>query len=743
MQRNACSVSDDGNIFQDLSAFDVPLNAESRKQSPGSKTFDIAFLADVIEALKSECLTFHKQCKSQYPVVGGSSWKNIITSLDQENRMSLAHVLEQSGVPTLFNTPRLCDPGMLVSKNWSLRNYIETRLIDFKYTYNLGKNVKTKNNQECYPRVVLDFRPFVYKLILPNPKANQSDDVIYVTEWIDVKDGVRKDLGYNPRIALSKSELAINTPRDTKTIFKEMIKETMRMKFGSKITNMRNISQNGTGMNSNQYIESFIAFLKKVDDIRFMEDLGNKGNVQELKMTDDVLAVLYYDMLHDSLFSKNNLPFSVPTTTKDMKGTTTAARKKEFQKIPSKFRTGSKTFTFKSKFKDEFKKLEGNVTYNGLVGKTIVQTSIKTNGPWLILKPAQGVIPALFKTLGDLSQYVYAAQYNTVVATGDRMGVGAGLYINAKGNRKVKCMIEDAATGFVIYSGFSTLNFRGRSSCNVKLNNSQACLRTTNVNSKTVANRLREAAPDQELLEKMIRNKPKLPPGLRGLPNQWISSANATNTTTANTIANSIIKFKDYWSEDDANKLVKAYSRLKNKISNNSKRAGIETVINSVLPEGSQLRSTREGGVRVVNNGSPIAMNATQTPTSKKRSRNNATPNQNRNNATPTQNQASAMNVNLTPKQNLQAYLNNARFTRLTPKNKNVFLGLLNRDGSNLNKIKKNAVELQRKRELNRYLNTKQLTDRQKTIIRNQISKTSLNNLVRMANNFEKRRSRV
>ena len=718
MQRNACSVSDDGNIFQDLSAFDVPLNAESRKQSPGSKTFDIAFLADVIEALKSDCLTFHKQCKSQYPVVGGSSWKNIITSLDQENRMSLAHVLEQSGVPTLFNTPRLCDPGMLVSKNWSLRNYIETRLIDFKYTYNLGKNVKTKTNQECYPRVVLDFRPFVYKLILPNPKANQSDDVIYVTEWIDVKGGVRKDLGYNPRIALSKRQLAINTPHDTKTIFKEMIKEAMGMKFGSKITNTRNISQNGTGMNSNQYIESFIAFLKKVDDIRFMEDLGKNGNVQELKLTDDVLAVLYYDMLHDSLFSKNNLPFSVPTTTKDMKGATVTVRTNEFRKkIPPKFRTGSKTYTFKSKFKDEFKRLEGNVTYNGLVGKTIVQTSIKTNGPWLILKPASlpGVIPALFKTLGDLSQYVYAAQYNTVVATGDRMGVGAGLYINAKGNRKVKCMIEDAATGFVIYSGFSTLNFRGRSSCNVQLNNSQACLRTTNVNSKTVANRLREAAPDQELLQKMIRNKPKLPPGLRGLPNQWISSANATNTTTANTIVNSIIKFKDYWSEDDANKLVNAYSRLKNKIST-PKRAGIETVINSVLPEGRKLRITREGGVRVVNNGRPgNDSNVKRSPTN-------------------------GMNVNRSStngvKQNLRVYLSNTnKFTRLTTINKNNFLAQLNRNGSNLNMIKKSATNLQNRRELNAYLNTNQLSDERKNYIKSLLPTTPLNTLKSMANN--------
>ena len=269
--------------------------------------------------------------------------------------------------------------------------------------------------------------------------------------------------------------------------------------------------------------------------------------------------------------------------------------------------------------------MERNVTYDGLVGKTIVQGSIRDYGPWLILKPVQGVIPALFKTLGDLSQYVYAAQYNTVVATGDRMGVGAGLYINAKGNRKVKCMIEDAATGFVIYSGFPTLNFRGRSSCNVRLNNSQACLRTTNVNPTTVANRLREAAPDQELLEKMIRNKPKLPPGLKGLPNQWISSANATNTAAANTIANSIIKFKNYWSEDDAKKLINAYSRLKNKISNSSKRAGIETVINSVLPEGRQLLSTRERGVRVVNIGSLTsgkrpgnASNVKQSPNSMK-----------------------------------------------------------------------------------------------------------------------------
>jgi hypothetical protein len=172
----------------------------------------------------------------------------------------------------------------------------------------------------------------------------------------------------------------------------------------------------------------------------------------------------------------------------------------------------------------------------------------------------------------------------------------------------------------------------------------------------------------------MIRNKPKLPPGLKGLPNQWISSANATNTAAANTIANSIIKFKDYWSEDDAKKLINAYSRLKNKISNNSKRAGIKTVINSILPEGNQILDTREG-VRVVS-GSP----------SKKRSRNNATP---------TQNQASAMNTNNRTK--LSKFMN--KLNRLTENNKKTYLNQLNTSGSTLNNIKNAAYDTHRIRE--------------------------------------------
>jgi hypothetical protein len=264
-----CSVLDDGNIFQDLSAFDVPVTNVINRKTPGSKTFDIAFLADVIEALKLDCFTFHSQCKSQYPIVGPETWSTLITSLDQENRMSLAHVLEQSGVPTLFNTPRLCDPGMLVSKNWSLRNYIETRLVDFKYTYNLGTTVKTRDPSECYPRIVLDFRPFEFKIRLPNPKVNAQDDIMYVTEWITVEDKVQKDIGYSPHIALSKTSLGKSI--NTRTIFKQMIARAMDTIIETKLTNKRNVSEKNSGMQRDAYIEKFIEFLEKIDQLYIVD----------------------------------------------------------------------------------------------------------------------------------------------------------------------------------------------------------------------------------------------------------------------------------------------------------------------------------------------------------------------------------------------------------------------------------------------------------------------------------------
>jgi hypothetical protein len=256
------------------------------------------------------------------------------------------------------------------------------------------------------------------------------------------------------------------------------------------------------------------------------------------------------------------------------------------------------------------------------------------------------------------------------------------------------------------------LKFRRRSACNVKVNGTQACSLNTVVNKGTIANRLRQAAPDQELLKKMIRNKPKIPSGLKGLPNQWIRSANAASTNTANTIANSIIKFKEYWGEDEANKLINAYGKLQGRISNTNKRAAIETIINGVLPENQKIRVNRTTGR--INKVSSPPVNATKLSGTKRPSP-NVTNNRNVQRNT-------SMNVNNRNK--LRTYMDT--LNRLTENNKKEYLAKLNTSGLNFIKIKNAAYNTHRIRVFNSQIN------------KNKLTSNEYNNFVRRIKNSEK-----
>ena len=123
---NRCAVQDTGKIYYNLDSIDVKVDPTKTRAT----AFEAAFLGDVIDEITGSCFTIQENCKSQYPMVDKSNYTTWITSIDQDNRIALAHVLEMSKVPILYNTPRLCDPGMTMSKNWSLKNYIETRLYE-------------------------------------------------------------------------------------------------------------------------------------------------------------------------------------------------------------------------------------------------------------------------------------------------------------------------------------------------------------------------------------------------------------------------------------------------------------------------------------------------------------------------------------------------------------------------------------------------------------------------------------
>src|SRR5210317_2543303 len=529
MNRNKCAVQDTGKIYYNLDTIEVKADPTKMRAT----AFEAAFLGDVIDEITGSCFTIQENCKSQYPLVDKSNYTKWITSIDQDNRIALAHVLEVSKVPILYNTPRLCDPGMTMSKNWSLKNYIETRLYDFKFTYNMGKNlINNTNNSRCFPQVILDFRPFKYVLELPNPKG--VADTLYVTEWLTVDPNTTdfNELGYNPHIKVSKKPF--DKKYTTESIFIKMIKGVMNLPYGASNRSLvKNVMNLGTsGINENTFISSFISFLKKIDGLTYLENLkNNKNTIQKVVLESDVIAILYYDLYHDSIFKKSHFPLSEPIT-----------KPKRLEKIPGLLkRSPTKSKTFRSVFKDEFKKVQESV-YDGLVGKGIVKNSFDKYGPHIFLRPKPEVIPAIFKTLGDLSQFMYAARYNTVVASGDKMGIGVGIYINAKKNRRVKCLIEDAVTGFIIYSGFSQLKYASIKSC-IKQKSAACRVGNTSSNKNVIAQKVRRMVSNnaKPIVEKLIAAKPKLPGGIKRTIKLWLNQD--LNRNTATTVLNTIEKF--------------------------------------------------------------------------------------------------------------------------------------------------------------------------------------------------------
>jgi len=536
--------------------------------------FEAVFLGNVISEMSEGCLFVKQQCKSQYPVVNAQNWRQWITSIDQENRISLAHTIERSGIPILYNTPRLCDPGISVSKNWSLRNYIETRLYMFKFVYDYGRNFKPTKNATCYPTNIFDFRPFQYKLALPG-----SEKPLFVTEYITV-DEFTKKAAFTPHMAISKFQINPKVS-STEQIFEDMVKFVIvGEEYGKNRKSISNQSYylgpvKNSGMNMSNFMGMFKKFIQEYDRVKFVGESGLLNNrtprLQTINLTDDVMRVMFYDLIHDGVITKIY-----------------------------------KFSTFKKKFIDEFKNFEGFdrgiVSFKEWVGaataanswrayKTILEPSREPKTKKVKGKNVQiRQFPAIFKTLGDLSQFMYASRYGSIVASGDKMGLGAGLYINAKNGRIVKCMMEDAITGFIVYTGIQNIDFTTKSGCgNLRNTNAGTCLmkNATTVKPQSVATQIMQSVPQnqQKYANEIVAAKPRVPGGKR-LIKLWLNQD--INRNTATTVLNTIDKFKKFWDDSDISKIKTVLNKMRNgqEITNTNKVKASQLIgqFNAVTP---------------------------------------------------------------------------------------------------------------------------------------------------------------
>jgi hypothetical protein len=579
--------------------------------------FEAVFLGNVISEMSEGCLFVKQQCKSQYPVVNAQNWRQWITSIDQENRISLAHTIERSGIPILYNTPRLCDPGISVSKNWSLRNYIETRLYMFKFVYDYGRNFKPTGNATCYPTNIFDFRPFQYKLALPG-----SEKPLFVTEYITV-DEFTKKAAFTPHMAISKFQINPKVS-STEQIFEDMVKFVIvGEEYGKNRKSISNQSYylgpvKNSGMNMSNFMGMFKKFIQEYDRVKFVGESGllnNRTGLQTINLTDDVMRVMFYDLIHDGVITKNY-----------------------------------KFSTFKKKFIDEFKNFKGFgngiVSFKEWIGATTAENSWKAYKTVLEpipvvktkkVKRKDGIhnveirqFPAIFKTLGDLSQFMYASRYGSIVASGDKMGLGAGLYINAKNGRTVKCMMEDAITGFIVYTGMRDINFTTKSGCgNLRNTNANTCLmkNATNVKPQSVATQIIQSIPQNQKSDAnaIVASKPRVPGGKR-LIKLWLNQD--INRNTATTVLNTIDKFKKFWDDSDISKIKTVLNKMRNGqgITNANKVRASNLIgqFNAVTPNGGTPVKRPRANNSITTNKRPRTKSIT---TNKRPRANNATPN--------------------------------------------------------------------------------------------------------------------
>jgi hypothetical protein len=472
--------------------------------------FEAVFLGNMLAHIDGECINNKKiiikqQCKTQLPDIHSKNWCKWLTAVDQENQISLTHTIERANVPILYNTPRLCDPGITMSKNWSLRNYIESRLYMFKFVYDFGRgytqtsngssNCRNNNGNNkgspCYPSTVFDFRPYTFALELPG--TTNKGRLIYVTQHITVDDDSGA-LGFTPHTSLTTYPYKpVKNTETSQVVFKSLVKAVIDGKaLGSNqksvLDSNYNLGNNGRRINNQgKYIDTFIDFLRKYDRIKFAgEDglLSNSNQVQKVTLTDSVIRTMFYDLIHDEVIYKID----------------------SFEKFRDKFiqEFNDPNFGFLTGGgPNKMGRAARIVTYPKLIGKTIAGKSYKAYGS--ILTPVKAnngstnfktqnvkrkkdgksvtvsipipQYPALFKTIGDLSQFMYAAKFNTIVGSGDKMGIATGLYVNALNRKIVKCMIEDAVTGFIIYTGMDPkhVKFVTKSGCGRLANKANTC----------------------------------------------------------------------------------------------------------------------------------------------------------------------------------------------------------------------------------------------------------------------------
>jgi len=250
-------------------------------------------------------------------------------------------------------------------------------------------------------------------------------------------------------------------------------------------------------------------------------------------------------------------------------------------------------------------------------------------------------VPSIFKTLGDLSQFIYAVTYDTVVASGDKMGMAAGLFMTASNNKKLRLMMEDTKTGFVLYTGFPKIQFVSRSTCLSPTGG--VCSRSNNTikNKSAIIQRL-QSNVNRNTANKILTSRPVKPKLLVNMRTFIGANGVPLSTNASQTFFNKVEKFLPYFTDNEFDQVDKILVAIEKRTTQNNKN----TVFRYIRNLRRNIMNARSNPYKQITPNGNARANATpRNATPRNATPRNATPR----NATP----RNATPRNATPKGNV------------------------------------------------------------------------------------------
>jgi hypothetical protein len=153
------------------------------------------------------------------------------------------------------------------------------------------------------------------------------------------------------------------------------------------------------------------------------------------------------------------------------------------------------------------------------------------------------------------------------------MGMATGLFMTASNNRKLRLMMEDTKTGFVLYTGFPKIDFVSRSTCLKPTGGACSLSNKTIRNKSVIVERLQSSVNNINSANKILKSRPAKPK--LGVNMRIFTGANGVplSINASREFFKKVEKFLPYFTDNEFDQVDEILDAIEKRTTQNNKNA--------------------------------------------------------------------------------------------------------------------------------------------------------------------------